>query len=348
VRVSRRPGFTLIELLVVIAIIAILVALLLPAVQQVREAARKSQCQDHLHNLGIAAHNYESSYKRWPSSGESTDERAARRKFFPISFFTAVLPYNEQKPVYDAMNLNLHYTAATNVAAARSQIDVFQCPSSTQEVDSLGYGVTDYMPVAYTDLHPVSGLRDKSSGGVLNSDRAGALGFARPIAHCTDGTSNTILLIEDGMKPTQIAGNYDYSVAANHLSGIVPLGMDTTQLYSTAGTIPGTLGGTISAPNRWADPDNGNGVSGAPSAHPSTFPNDSKIINNNGAPKGGPAACPWTSNNCGPNDEPFSGHPGGVQCVLGDGKVPFLSENVDRHIVRKLCNPQDGEPVAVP
>ena len=65
-RQSLRTGFTLIELLVVIAIIAILVALLLPAVQQVREAARKSQCQDHLHNLVIGIHNYESSFKVLP------------------------------------------------------------------------------------------------------------------------------------------------------------------------------------------------------------------------------------------------------------------------------------------
>jgi prepilin-type N-terminal cleavage/methylation domain-containing protein len=350
-RALRNRGFTLIELLVVIAIIAILVALLLPAVQQVREAARKSQCQDHLHNMGVAIHNYEGTYKRFPSSGESTDERTATRKFFPISLFTAILPQMEQKPVYDLINMNFHYTNSansTNAQAAKSQIDVFLCPTSVQEVDTRGYGVTDYMPVAYTDLDPVTGLRNRSTGGMLNADRAGALGFARPMSNCTDGVSNTMLVIEDGMKPTQMAGNYDYNTAAVHLSGRVPAGIDNSQLFTMTGAAinapsPHPLGGTISAPNRWADPDNGNGISGAP-----TTSTDNKIINNNSSPKNGPASCPWHVNNCGPNDEPFSGHAGGAQALLGDGKVAFLSENIDRHVVRKLANPADGEPVRVP
>jgi type II secretory pathway pseudopilin PulG len=340
----------LIELLVVIAIIAILVALLLPAVQQVREAARKSQCQDHLHNIGIAIHNYESTYKRFPSSGESTDERATGsasnpfRKFFPISTFTAILPQVEQKPVYDAMNLNLHYSAAPNQAAAQVQIDLYLCPTSTQEVDSLGYGVTDYMPIAYVDLDPVTGMRNGSGGGSLNADRAGALGFARPMSHTTDGVSNTILVVEDGMKPSQIGGKYDQATGGGNWlypaqSGF---GLDNSQMASNQ-AIPCAYGGTFGVPNRWADPDNGSGVSGPPATAP-----DQKIINNNNAPKGGPSGCRWSTNNCGPNDEPFSGHAGGCQAVLGDGKVPFLSENTDRHVLRRLCNPSDGEPVRVP
>ncbi|MFV0442268.1 MAG: type II secretion system protein, partial [Planctomycetaceae bacterium] len=90
-----RRGFTLIELLVVIAIIAILVALLLPAVQQVREAARKSQCQDHFHNLVIAMHSYEGTFKGLPLAV------AANNTGHGPSVWVHVLPFIEQKPLYD-------------------------------------------------------------------------------------------------------------------------------------------------------------------------------------------------------------------------------------------------------
>ena len=93
-----RRGFTLIELLVVIAIIAILVALLLPAVQAVREAARRSQCQDHLHNIGLAVHDFEGTYKGMPPLmlGESR-----------LSFWGMILPFMEASTIYDQVDLTV-------------------------------------------------------------------------------------------------------------------------------------------------------------------------------------------------------------------------------------------------
>ena len=111
-----RKGFTLIELLVVIAIIAILVSLLLPAVQQAREAARRSQCQNNLKQIGLAIHNFEGTYKMLPPGymGHSKAQRIYDRDFFNkgqgISALTWLLPYLDAGPIYDGMDRHLFAT----------------------------------------------------------------------------------------------------------------------------------------------------------------------------------------------------------------------------------------------
>lgn len=346
-----RNGFTLIELLVVIAIIAILIALLLPAVQQAREAARRTQCRNNFKQIGLGIHNYESTYGRMPSSGECTDETAATRRMFPVSMHVAILPYVDQAPLYNSWNMSFHYTNSLNAPYAKKVIPMFMCPSnSITTVDSLGYGNTDYMPIAYTDISPTTGLRDKSTGGVLHSDIGGALGFCRRFSEITDGLSNTCLVIEDSNRPTMTAGHYNQPSVMTFPGGPAGApGYDQTQLFATADVVPGTFGGPYGAPNRWADPDNGSGVSGPPTMDPSDplyqGGKSSNVINNNVTPNGGPSTCPWSANNCGPNDEPFSGHVGGCHLLLGDGSVRFISENTYVHIVRRLCNRRDGEPL---
>src|SRR5258707_11337017 len=137
-----RSGFTLIELLVVIAIIAVLVALLLPAVQQAREAARRSQCKNNLKQMGLAIHNYEGTFKRFPSSGESTYELSSPtiRMFFPCAFNVAILPLIDQNNIYNAWNFNVHYTIQPNASLATSVIPMYVCPSNgTTGPDLLGY-----------------------------------------------------------------------------------------------------------------------------------------------------------------------------------------------------------------
>jgi prepilin-type N-terminal cleavage/methylation domain-containing protein/prepilin-type processing-associated H-X9-DG protein len=343
----RRVGFTLIELLVVIAIIAVLVSLLLPAVQQAREAARRSQCQNNLKQLGLAIYNYESAYTRFPSSGESTNESLAIRQFFPVSLYTAVLAFIDESPLADQWNYSVHYTSLPNANLAKVQLPKFTCPSNgITAPDALGYGFADYMPVAYTDISPTTGFRDKSSPGNLASDRAGCLGFCRKVGAVTDGLSNTLMVIEDSNRPTGQSGSYDIAAPNAALGGAQPY--DTTQLYATKNQAPGTPGGTIGAPNRWADPDGGSGISGPPTQDPaSTNPPYlgiiTQVINNWKTPLGGPAQCPWNFNNCGPNDEPFSTHPGGVMALFGDGRVRFLSENLNIFVIRGLATPSGKE-----
>ena len=332
---SRRRGFTLIELLVVIAIIAVLIALLLPAVQQAREAARRSQCKNNLKQMGLAVHNYAETFSRFPSSGEFTNRQnpaAYVRAFTPSSTFVQLLPYTDQAPVYNNFNPSLHYTSGYvaagstgNALASQTIIQAFLCPSNAYtKPDPQGFGGTDYMPVAYTDLD-AAGARQK-----LNAtwDVDSVLGAYNKIGDTTDGLSNSICIVEDSGKPNAIVGAY----VAGQVIGAPVAGQPGVVNAAT----PGGAGAT--APNRWADPDSGSGVSGPPA-------NRGSIINQNKVPMGGPASCPWTTNNCGPNDEPFSFHVGGCHALMGDGAVRFISENLDTQTLRKLMARADGEVV---
>jgi prepilin-type N-terminal cleavage/methylation domain-containing protein/prepilin-type processing-associated H-X9-DG protein len=348
-----RAGFTLIELLVVIAIIAILIGLLVPAVQKVREAAARIQCENNLKQIGLALHNYESTYKCFPTSGEGNRNNATA--FDVASTWTMILPYIEQGNVYQQINTNIYYLDQPNQAPFKAVIPIYVCPSNPSSgssgVDTTGYGICDYMPIAYTDIHPTEGWRADGaskplyrSSGMLTvtgttlygTGQAGKIApwfvpqptKGRKITSVTDGTSNTIAVIED------VGRGY---------FGVV-LGA-----YGQ----PNSTNLTLIA--RWAEPDQANGVSGPPFAPDGTTPcyesaggtnpvcNTRLPINNNATPSGGPASCPWTTNNCGPNDEAFGYHPGGAMAVFGDGHVAFVRESMSMTQMRALCTPTGGD-----
>jgi prepilin-type N-terminal cleavage/methylation domain-containing protein len=347
----RKEGFTLIELLVVIAIIAVLVSLLLPAVQQAREAARRTQCRNNLKQMGLAMHNYESTFKRFPSSGESTDETTGLsltppvtiRKFFPVSFNVAILPMIDQAGIANAWNYNVHYTMAPNVVLSQTTIPAFICPSNgITGPDSQQYGQTDYMPIAYVDFD-ANGVRGGGAVGtyvanVPGVDFGGMLGFCKRVGDTTDGLSNTIAVIEDSGRPTTNGGSYNITAGVTLGNPTYTQNYDPTQLAATKNKTPadvGTASGVYGMPGRWADPDNGSGISGPPNL-------TGQFINNNKSPAGGPASCGWNLNNCGPNDEPFSLHAGGCHALLGDGSVRFLSDSLNYNTLRMLANPKDG------
>lgn len=314
-------GFTLVELLVVIAIIGVLIALLLPAIQAAREAARRSSCLNNSRQIGLAILNFESSKKLLPSGGEGTnwDDPANPQGvtgFDKHSTFTQILPYLEQVAVSSQFDLKYAYNdplRPQNQRAAKSKIEAFLCPTnSIRQPDPAGYGGTDYMPTVYTDIHPQTGVRDAAN---WRADGALALKSV-PIAQISDGTSNTIALAEDAGRNWEEFEPFTKSKYVDPTPNAVD--------------VPPSKNRAI---NRWAEPDTGNGVSGPPN---STATNLKPVINNHNSPVNGPEECPWSTNNCGPNDEIFSFHTGGATVVLADGSAKFLAETITPQVMRTM------------
>ena len=195
---ARPAGFTLIELLVVIAIIGVLVALLLPAVQMAREAARRTQCTNNLKQIGIALHGYHDVHNTFPSGGWIAIPTQPQTRNMNMGWSAAVLPWLEQRALYDSLNLSVVYDDPANSTATYTVLQVYFCPSEPRKTFWSRYP-GDQFDHADADYGGMYGERGLSSPTVTNNPPRGPMIFNRPIplAAITDGASQTLQVGED-------------------------------------------------------------------------------------------------------------------------------------------------------
>jgi prepilin-type N-terminal cleavage/methylation domain-containing protein/prepilin-type processing-associated H-X9-DG protein len=346
-------GFTLIELLVVIAIIAVLIGLLLPAVQAARDAARRAQCVNNLKQIGLALHNYHSSVGTFPMGGSKNN-----RKMVPgfYDFWTvwsahaALLPGLDQGPMFNAINFDFApelqdgIVQPTNGTITLTVVHVFLCPSDPDagQVNTNSYhgcyGTTT------NDNYPQTG----GCTGLFTVQQA------YQIADCPDGTSATIAfseaLVGDGKgygrtgnnttNPSRYRGNTFQSASVPEPPGSRVV--DAFQSKDAVLAALQTCGQAFRETNFIADQRGwrwGQGVTGFTLFNTIQTPNDRQF------PYGG---CRFNGMPSWNMDNGFvygasSNHPGGVNTLFADGSVRFTKDGIDRMVWWSLGTKAGGE-----
>jgi len=334
----KRSGFTLIELLVVIAIIAILIGLLLPAIQKVREAASRLKCQNNLKQIGLALHNYHDTNTYFPPAWIYDAKTPTRTTAVMHSWCTYILPYLEQEPLYKQYDFNVLLTSPPTSTVVQTPLKIFHCPTTPRGDPLYSFPVPKDLGGSFPDI-PAGTLRAAASDytattGIRNwnalvspspsetnlqdtGDRHGVLnqyvihpavsppGRRLNLLTVTDGSSNTMVVTEQAGRPLV----YDRG-------------------RSIRTEAPGITEGA-----GWGDPFNGENW-------PSGFVFDWPA--NTAPPSQGPCLINCTNLT---GRSFYSFHNGGLNALMADGSVRFLSESTPTRVVAFLITSQRGEPV---
>jgi len=315
----RRRGFTLIELLVVIAIIAILIALLVPAVQKVREAANRMACQNNLKQICLALHNHHDTNKKLPKGQTGGGIGTANWRIM-------ILPYLEQKGLYDQLNLNDVYNSAvlTNMV-----LPIWRCPSTSLPDlqpqswvtwwGNHSHMVPSYQGImgAYPDPAGRPNYSASNYGGWWTNNGMLVWNQQMRFADCTDGTSNTIVVGEQSGPVIGANQNGGPDLRNGYYTPWGSITNTSTQGVASCGT--GGCG------DLW-----GTGLTAV--AY--------KINYSGGNPPQG-AGFTW-----GGNTILNSNHTGGINVAFLDGSIRYVPETVDFLTFQRLCVRDDGQAVS--
>jgi len=327
---AQPKGFTLIELLVVIAIIAILIGLLLPAVQQVRGAAARIKCQNNLKQLGIALHNYEGQYKRLPGIG--TPSQSA------FSVQARILPFVEQANLQDLINFTLPLMTGSGgsqtinplqVNAAKTIVRFYLCPSDSQDPTYTAYNTATWAGVSYV-------VNEGSGTGVNYDDRYPTDGVFWQASEArmndiTDGLSNTLFASE-----TLLGLGQDTTGAAPQDRKRQMAQVSTVARPSTTsqGTTPMLTTAICDGATTWNSDRGASWIwgrmhrAGFNTYFPPNHKNPDCLTNGLG----------WYAAR--------SLHNGGVNVLLGDGSVKFVQDKVNITIWQAASTRSAGEPTS--
>jgi len=356
-QVLRSRGFTLIELLVVIAIIAVLIGLLLPAVQAAREAARRSQCINNMKQIGLALHNYHQTNDVFPlgNVGTGPDILPGQPGWDGYSAHAQLLGYLEQGSLYNAINFSLSSTQLANTTGVLPKVAGFLCPSDANaggggnsgwSVNNDNSNTNSYSASTGTTYIP----GDNGQGGTSSTGMF-SYQYCYGIRDCPDGSSNTIAFAEHlvgGPSP-----NRDRRNGVNGSGGSPQWGGRSVDAYSNTAQVTTNLQGCATTWQSGTNYQNSRGYIWSIGSTGFTLfntivPPNSKLypfshcmFYGSGGASGWPGAANG-SNFANAN----SNHPGGVNVLFADGSVKFLKDSINMNTYWSLGTKGGGEVVS--